>query len=192
MGINRISSLIQIAKMHRYHLALLLSCSLICFMAFMPVIGDIDVTPGQSLAGQLGLLVNLPSGAQITITPPQDISGWQINPVDINNMIGTLNVRANKNGWQVTAMDSDSITSGHMTDWTRSAYGSLKMSNPMKVKAANEVILPKGGVIQTGNKTSGHGQDINVIFIQQGSLMDAPLPVGHFYHIIVTFTGSYS
>ncbi len=192
MSINRTSLLILIMRPLKNRLALLLPCSLICFIAFLPVTGDIAAVPGQSLEGQLDLLVSAPQGAQISITPPLDISEWQIVPDETNQETGTLNIKANKDGWQVTAMDSDTVTSGHMTEWTGSAYSSYRLTNPMKVKAANEVPLPSEGVIQTGDKTKGNGQDIDVVFTQEGSFIDPALPAGHVYRIIVTFTGSYS
>lgn len=191
MSINFAPMLILLTRSHKYHPALLLQCLSICFIFILPVFGDIEAVPGQSLEGQLDLLVNAPAAAQITITPPANISGWYINPDVTNQVNGILNVQANQNRWQVTAKDSDSATSGFMTEWTGSAYGPLKLTNHMKVKAANEVILPNEGVIQTGSKTPGHGQDINVIFTQSGSYLDYSLPAGRVYRIVVTFTGSY-
>lgn len=187
-----IFSLVSIRGLPRSRLAVLLPCSLVCFIALLPVAGDIFSVPGQSIEGQLNLLLSTPPGAQITITPPSGISGWQFDPDGINQVTGILNVKANRDGWQVTAKDSDPVTSGHMTEWTGSAYGSLKLTNPMKIKAAYEGTLPNVGVIQTGSKTGAHGQDINVIFTQEGSYIDDPLPEGRIYRIVITFIGSYS
>ena len=169
------------------------SCLLICLIAFPPVFGDvIEVVPGQSIEGQLDLSVDEPSGYHITVTPPLNISGWQLKPDEANEQTGVLNVKANKDGWQVTVNDDNPATSGHMTEWTGSGYGTLELTNPMRVKAAYEVALPEGGLIQTGDKTKGQGQDINVAFIQEGTFADEPLSEGHVYRMVITFTGSYT
>lgn len=183
----------MIMKWRKNHLAKAFWPSMLtCLIAFQPVVGDIiEAVPGQSIGGQLDLSVNLPQGYQITITPPSNISEWQLNPDQVNEITGVLNVKANKDGWLVAVKDSNSITSGHMTEWNGLSYSSLKLTKPMMVKAASEVTLPDGGVIQTGNKIKNPSQDIDVTFLQEVTDEDDSLPAGHVYNIVVTFLASY-
>lgn len=168
-------------------------CPLVCLIALSTALGNvIEAVPGQSIEGQLDLVVDKLPGHHITITPPSAISGWQFQPDATNELLAVFNVKANKDGWQVAVKDSDLATSGHMTEWTGSDYKSLKLSNPMRVKAAYEVALPEGGMIQTGSKTAGQGQDIVVTFLQDSTFEDEPLPEGHVYRIVITFIGSYT
>jgi hypothetical protein len=168
-------------------------CLLICQIAFLPVFGDvIEAVPGQSIEGHLNILVSEPPGHHITITLPSDIAEWRLIPDETNELTAVFNVKANKDGWQVAAKDNDPVTSGHMTELTGSDYGSLRLASPMRIKAACEVTLPNGGMIQTGSKTTGQGQNINVAFIQESTFADEPLPEGHVYRIVITFAGSYT
>jgi hypothetical protein len=194
MTSNLISMTSMIMKWRKKHLAKAFwSSMLTCLIAFQPVLGGvIEAVPGQSIGVQLDLSVNAPQGYQITITPPSNISGWQLNPDQINEITGVLNVKANKDGWLVAVKDSNSITYGHMTDWDGLSYSTLKLANPMMVKAAREVTLPDGGVIQTGNKTKNPSQDIDVTFLQEVTDEDDSLPAGHAYNIVVTFLASYT
>ncbi len=168
-------------------------CLLTCQIAFPLAFGDvIEAAPGQSIEGQLDLVVSEPPGHYIIITPPFAIPRWQLMPDATNELTAAFNVKANKDGWQVSVRDYNPVTSGHMTEWTWLGYRSLKLENPLRVKAANEVNLPEGGIIQTGSRTTGHGQNINVTFLQEGTFTDEPLPEGRVYRIVVTFTGSYA
>lgn len=130
----------------------------------------------------------------IKITAPDDIS-WELDPsiTQPNTQTGTLHVKANKD-WQVTAKDADTTnTNGYMAEWDGSTYisGGKKLSNAMKVSAASEVTLPTGGVVQTGTRTGGLGQDVTVTFKQEVTWDDEALTTeGHVYRIVVTFTGS--
>jgi hypothetical protein len=186
----------KVTKLRRRHLAKVFwPCIVICSIAFAfpPATGDvIEAVPGQSIDGQLDLIVNELSGYHITITPPRDISEWQLRPDETNQITATFKIWANKDGWQLTAKDSDTTTSGHMTEWTGAGYSSLKLANPMRVKAASEVSLPDGGVIQTGDKSNNiQGQNIEITFLQNVTFADEILPEGHVYRIVITFTGSY-
>ncbi len=169
------------------------TCLLICLIAFPSAYGDvIEAAPGQSIEGQLDLVVSEPRGHYIIVVSPFAIPRWQLMPNVTNELTVAFKVYANKDGWQVSVKDNNPATSGHMTEWTGSGYGSLKLAKPMRVRAAKEVTLPEGGVIQTGSKTTGHGQNINVTFIQEGTFADEPLPGGRVYRIVVTFMGSYT
>lgn len=194
MAFKLICTLAEVAKLRKNNLAnAFCSCLLICLIIFPPAsCVVIEAVPGQSIEGQLDISVDELPGHHITITPPLDILGWQFQPDKTNELTGVFNVKANKDGWQVTARDDDPATFGHMTEWTGSGYGSTKLASPMRVKAANEVTLPEGGIIQTGSKTTGQGQNINVAFIQESTFADEPLSESHVYRIAITFTGSYT
>jgi hypothetical protein len=166
---------------------------LICLIVFPLASSDvIEVVPGQSIEGQLDLVVGEPPGHKIIITSPSNVFGWLLKPGETNELVGIFNVKANKDGWQIAVKDNNPATSGHMIEWTGSGYGSIKLASPMRVKAANEVALPEGGIIQTGSKTTGQGRNLSVAFIQDGTFADEPLPEGNVYRIVITFTGSYT
>lgn len=156
--------------------------------------GDtIEVAPGQSIQGQLFISVNAPQGNKIEITTSFDqINNWTLDVDKANRVEGIVNVKSNKDGWMILVKDVDTTTSGHMTEWTGSSYGTLKLAEPLKVRAAREVALPEGGLIQTGNKTPKTGQDINVVLDQDVGYDDEPLSQGHVYRIVITIIGTYT
>ena len=186
----------RVAKLHKKRLAnAFCLCLLICQIAFLSVSSDvIEAVPGESIEGQLDLVVDDPPGHHITVTLPSDIAKWQLMPDETNELTAVFNVKANKDGWQIAVNDNNNnpATSGHMVEWTGSNYGSIKLSKPTKVRAAYEVTLPEGGIIQTGSKTTGHGQNINVVFQQDVTFADDSLIEGHVYRIVLAFIGSYT
>jgi len=161
---------------------------------FQPAFGDtIEVAPGQSIEGQLFVSVNAPQSHKIEITTSFDqIDNWTMDVDKANCVEGIVNVKSNKDGWMILVKDVDTTTAGHMTDWTGSSYGALKLAKPLKVRASKEVALPEGGLIQTGSKTPKTGQDINVVLDQDVCYDDEPLSQGHVYRIVITIIGTYS
>lgn len=161
---------------------------------FQPICGDtIDIAPGQSIEGHLFVSVDAPQGHKIEITTSFDqISNWTLDVDKANYVEGIVNVKSNKDGWMVLVKDVDTTTSGHMTEWTGSSYGTLKLAEPLKVRAAQEVSLPEGGLIQTGSKTPKAGQDVNVVLDQDVGYDDEPLSQGHVYRIVITIIGTYA
>ena len=121
----------------------------------------------------------------IDITAPSAISSWALN-IGSNTNTSTLRVTVtpyNAN-WSVTANDSDTLTSGHMTSWNGTAYNPLiKLFYPMNVSGNyGSVTLPAGGNISKGRGNySG-----NVNFTQEVTWNDVPGT----YQIVVTFTGT--
>ncbi len=77
-----------------------------------------------------------------------------------------------------------------MTQWSGTAYGSLRLTNPLEVSSAYTAILPDGGVIQTGPRNWPKGTDYSVTLRQRGSWADRVLAGGQVYRIVITFTGS--
>ena len=125
------------------------------------------------------------------ITPPSNESSWQLTQGETGEPTSVLHIEATTGTWQIEASDTNPITSGHMTEWTGSSYGSQKLINATRIRAASEVSLPEGGVIQTGSKTKGQGEDVNVTFLQEGSFADAPVTPDHEYRIVITFVASH-
>ncbi|MBA7701245.1 hypothetical protein ES703_109978 [subsurface metagenome] len=124
--------------------------------------------------------------ATITVTAPNDITAWSFNPAEPQPATedGVLVVTSN-GSWQVTCQDAGATTAGHMTDWDGSSYNpSNKLANALKVAADTEVTLPDGGIIATGTGD----RSVTVTFKQTVLWSDAPLPGGHSYRIVVTFT----
>lgn len=87
--------------------------------------------------------------------------------------------------WQVGASDRNPATNEHMTEWNGSEYGEKKLIHPLVVAADREVVLPDGGILQTGSKTAG--LRIPFVLKQNVSWLDEPFVEGHTYKIDVTF-----
>jgi hypothetical protein len=111
---------------------------------------------------------------------------WVLNPsiVGTESKQGMLLIRANV-PWVLGVKDYDPLTVGHMTEWNGLEYGTLRLKEPVHVKAESEVVLPEGGLIQHGEKTGG--QDIPFHFTQKISWEDKPISENRTYRIVATF-----
>lgn len=136
-----------IAERRKIRLVALLPFLFLHFV--LPSFGDLtDAAPGQPIEDQLYLSAS-ELGQAPDLTARGVNSNWQLLPNTTNNITTFLTIRANRN-WQIMAKDNDPITSGHMTQWTGSGYGPLKLASPMRVQAAYEVTLPSEKLVQTG------------------------------------------
>jgi hypothetical protein len=127
----------------------------------------------------------------IEITVPSDILDWVLAPSggQPEQRTGTLtvNVTPDSESWEVTATDGDGATSGRMTEWTGSAYGTTQLYTPMDVQGpAATVTLPNSGEAYIASGT-GDGSGITITFKQVVLWSDTPNIT---YRIIVTFTAS--
>jgi hypothetical protein len=115
-----------------------------------------------------------------------DSNKWVLNPSEpgLETQEGSLLIRANI-PWMVGVRDYDPITMGHMTEWNGKVYGTRKLSNPLSVSAESEVVLPDGGLIQSGERTSG--QQISFYFTQEVAWEDEPILEDATYRIVATF-----
>jgi hypothetical protein len=163
------------------------------FLMAMPVAADYT-PPGGSGGGILELGEG--PATNVSITVPNDITGWVLRPGSVNTRAGVLKVSADGD-WQVSAADSDATTKGNMTEWYGGNYitNAKQLKSPMNVSVESEeniatgyeVKLPDGGMIANGGDTSGE-KSVEVTFRQPVSLNDEVLTDGHRYKIVVTLT----
>lgn len=174
----------------------ILTLALFLFM-IMPSAAD-ETPPGGSGVGILTL--GGQAATSVELIPPNNIENWALSPTGTgeNTISGTFKVKANGD-WQVSATDSSSTTSGHMTEWDGSQYITQypkQLDRPMTISAASggyieivdEVELPSGGMIAIGTNTNNQQINLPVIFNQQVLWTDKVLDSGHSYKIVVTFT----
>jgi hypothetical protein len=131
-----------------------------------------------------GCAEDQPSG-RIAVTAPQNLSVWIVTPENTENYAQGVIRIVSDSPWQIMAYDTNQQTAGHMTEWIGTAYGSKRMISPLHVIAEHKVVLPEGGLIQSGPATKG--ENIAVTFLQQVSWLDDPLET---YRIQVTFIGT--
>lgn len=112
---------------------------------------------------------------------------WAFSPTTADNQTrsGTIVVKANTD-WQLVVEDTNPATSGYMTEWDGQRFGPSKLAEPLVVSAEREVALPRGGIIQTGSRTSG--QEVNIIFMQR--VLATDLLKQDDYRIAITIRGS--
>jgi hypothetical protein len=148
-------------------------------------LGDTNYNP--SISSAISQTVIAPT--TIDITAPTDISGWNLDPaIGENTNSGTLAVDVTPGDaiWSVTAKDMDAATSGYMTEWSGSAYGTAKLANLMRVQGPDaEVILPNSGGTDIATGT-GDAPSISITFNQYVTWDDDPGT----YRIVVTFIGT--
>lgn len=115
-----------------------------------------------------------------------DSNKWVLNPSEpgMETQEGSLLIRANI-PWMVGVRDYDPLTMGHMTEWDGKVYGTRRLTNPLSVSAQSEVVLPDGGLIQSGDKTGG--QQISFYFTQEVAWEDEPMLGDATYRIVATF-----
>ena len=147
----------------------------------------IEAAPGQSV----GTIITLGENAdEIIIKGAVPITDWTLDPIErLCTRDGTLVIDYPKR-WRVM-VSTDEPAGGHMSEYDKSnsAYvpGGKKLKNPLIIRAegGNEVDLSHGGVLLDGEgKTT-----VPITFIQEVSLEDASLPVGHTYLINILFIG---
>jgi hypothetical protein len=132
--------------------------------------------------------------AIMVITAPDDTEFANLNQGS-NTIGGTLNVKCNTN-WQVSVSDDDATTNGHMTEWNGTTYLSKKISTPMNVRNASQIItitLAGPGIIAAGNtdgQSGDAGENFAISFDQVVQFVDWALSGGKVYRIVVTFTGA--
>jgi hypothetical protein len=125
----------------------------------------------------------------VYVSAPADICTWDLKPSEpgIYTKKGVLKVAANT-GWKVTVKDTDTVTSGHLTEWTGADYTGRKLQAPLYVSASQDVSLPEGGTIKTG--TNIGEQEVEVTLKQVVSRDDLHLADGSVYHIVLDFEGA--
>jgi thermitase len=131
------------------------------------------------------------STATIEITAPAAIPDWVLSPSggQPGERTGTLtvDVTPDSESWEVTATDEDGVTSGKMTEWTGSAYGTTQLYTSMDVQGPDATVtLPNSGETSIASGT-GDGSGITITFKQVVLWSDIPNLT---YRIIVTFTAS--
>ncbi|VVB65169.1 Uncharacterised protein [uncultured archaeon] len=160
-----------------------------------------QAAPGQPVVGEITLGHGHGNKNLVEISAPESISGGTLIPGIVNELEGTLHVQA-RGGWQLE-VSADKFTNGYMTEYVpdsslsdTDAYmkDGNKLKNSMKVKASSygEVDLKNEGVLISQKDTSQKNEvknfDIPITFEQLATWDDTPLPEGHVYRIIVTFT----
>jgi hypothetical protein len=147
----------------------------------------IEAAPGQPV----GTIITLGANAdEITIQGAVPITDWALDPIErFCIREGTLSIDYPRR-WRVM-VSTDEPAGGHMSEYDKSnsAYvpGGNKLKNPLIIKAegGNDVDLSHGGVLLDGEGKA----TVPITFIQEASLEDATLPVGHTYRINILFTG---
>jgi hypothetical protein len=127
--------------------------------------------------------------AVIRLLALNESTEWLLSPSHegVETKTGYFVIQSNKE-WQMQVKDENPLTTGHMREWNGTSYGERWFSDPLRIRAEREVILPQGGVIQSGNKTDYI--EIPIIFEQEVSWMDEPLVPGEMYRIVVTFSAN--
>jgi hypothetical protein len=158
-----------------------------------------QAAPGQPVVGEITL--GHGNKNQVEISVPESISGGTLEPGIVNELMGTLHVQA-RGGWQIE-VSADKFTNGYMTEYVPgSSLGGAnaymkdgnRLKDSMKVRASGygEVDLKNEGVLISQKDTSRKNEvknfDIPITFEQLATWDDTPLPEGHVYHIVVTFT----
>jgi hypothetical protein len=162
-----------------------------------------QAAPGQPVIGEITLGQGHGNNNQVEISAPESISGGTLIPGIVNELMGTLHVKA-IGDWQIE-VSADKLTNGYMTEYVPdSSPGGTKafikngnkLKNSMKVKAIGygEVDLSNKGMLISQKDTSGKNDvknfDIPITFEQLATWDDTALPEGHVYSIVVTFTAS--
>jgi hypothetical protein len=180
------------------------SLALLLFIAAVSIglsQGIQQAAPGQPVVGEITLGQGHGNKNQVEISAPESISGGTLEPGIANEMMGTLHVQA-RGGWQIE-VSADKITNGYMTEYVPDSSltgtkafikGGNKLKNSMKVKASGygEVDLKDEDVLISQKDTSLKNEVKNfyipITFEQLATWDDTPLPEGHVYSIVVTFT----
>jgi hypothetical protein len=128
----------------------------------------------------------------VEVAVSQDDNTWVLTPNAPGSYTktGKLSVRSNAN-WMITAKE-DGATGGYMTQWNENGYGSKKLSQPMKVRADEEVTMDTGAQtpITTGVKTGSKSKEVNFAFTQDVTDKDTAQNSGYAYKMVVTFVGT--
>jgi hypothetical protein len=180
------------------------SLALLLFIAaiFMGLSQGVQqAAPGHPVVGEITLGQEQANNNHVEISVPESISGGTLIPGTVSELTGTLHVRAS-GGWQIEA-SADKFTNGYMTEYVPGSSPSgtkafirdgNKLKTSMKIKAIGYggVDLKNGGVLiskqDTSRKNGVKNFDIPITFEQLATWDDTPLPEGHVYSIVVTFT----
>jgi hypothetical protein len=149
-----------------------------------------DVAPGQPIIGDLVLLAQTESNPTVEISVEEmDETTWKLVSLVANEKEIMVKVRADT-PWQLIVTDENTLTAGHMTEWTGLSYTNLRLISPMKVVGSVEVDLPnqENTPIQMGVATSSTDEPLQVKLLQEVSLNDEPLAAGNIYHIELKIT----
>jgi len=139
--------------------------------------------PGQPI----GTEIFLKAESAISITLPDDILNWALDPkVGTNLRKVNISVKANQN-WRVIVCDMSPLTCGHMTKCNTSSNEydpQVKLASPMTISADfGEIELPYGGIIAAGSATEEEGRYVELTFKQPVSWSDIPLDDRNEYRI---------
>ena len=110
-----ISGAAGMIKIKSFSKKALISLLIITVLAFGLSQADQEAAPGQPVTGQITLGQKNDNGHSIEISPPEDLSGWTLEPGIINEQKGILHVKA-KGGWQIK-VSADKATNGYMTEY---------------------------------------------------------------------------
>lgn len=122
----------------------------------------------------------------ISITPPEGISSWTLNPAIVNTQNKSLIVNANA-PWKVSVKSQNGSNMQAM-----GSNGTRSLKNPIMLIVPGATQAPsKTSKILLEGTTLGANQNFPVTFQQQGSFDDVVTENGVplMYSIVVTFTG---
>jgi hypothetical protein len=150
----------------------------------------LDVAPGQPLLGELVLKAEAVEIPVLEISVEgNDESIWNLDPSIANNKEILVLVRADC-PWQLIVTDNNTLTAGHMTEWTDSAYTDKHLISSLNAVGSVAVPLPNPEKIplREGMATLSGTLPQKIGLMQEVSLNDEPLEPGHIYRIELTIT----
>lgn len=150
------------------------------------LVATIVILSGTVLGEYTSLTAKVNPG--ISITPPEGLSSWTLNPAIVNTHIKSLIVNANA-PWKVSVKSQNgSYMQARGSNDTYSLEKPIELvvpgATPLKPTSTSKTLLE--------GTTPGANQNFPVTFQQQGSFNDdvsensTPL----MYSIVITFTGS--
>ncbi|MCX6677137.1 MAG: hypothetical protein NTU95_04230 [Methanothrix sp.] len=164
-------------------------CCLLLSLTIALIPGE-DVAPGQPLLGDLVLKAEAVENPVLEISVEEsDESIWKLVPSPANKKEIQVQVKAD-GPWQLIVTDNNSLTAGHMTEWTGLAYTDKHIISPLKAVGSIAIPLPNPEKIplREGTATLSGALPLKVGLEQEVSLNDEPLASGHIYRIELTIT----
>jgi hypothetical protein len=151
----------------------------------------------QGAAQQLTIRASIASTLSVSVVA-SSLTTWSLDAglspytqmLDKNN--GVM-VKANKAGWTLYVKSEVST----LADWDGSTYGSKALPFPLTLKSypegnaiGKQIEVSNGNQELVTNGEKGGAKKVGLGFTQPVSYEDEPLPSGHIYHTILTFTAS--
>jgi hypothetical protein len=171
-------------------------CSALFLLSLTSHSEIIQAAPGQPISSRL--ILESDGGADIFLEAPNAIDSWVLVPSSSPNVVQMNLLVYASTDWQMAV--SCDRPDGRMAEYDLSASGYLPgaraMANPLHISSSwsegqpdpLEVVLPEGGLIRHGGKTSADGKRFLVSLAQMVAWTDEPLEDGQAYRIALTFT----